>query len=74
MNYKQLYHILDYGQQLSCVGRNGCDIFYKKKRKKYKHALFSQIAIQLKFVLLTNTFPTWCIVNHEMDPLAYVNS
>ena len=41
--------MLDYGQQLSRVGRNGCGICYKKRRKKYKHALFSQIAIQLKF-------------------------
>ena len=49
-------------------------VCYKKRRKKYKHALFSQIAIQLKFFWLINTFPTWCIVNHEMDLLAYVNS
>ena len=46
----------------------------KGLRKIYKHALFTQIAMQLKFVWLINTFPTWCIVNHEMDPLAYVNS
>ena len=41
--------------------------------KKCKHALFTQIVIQLKFVWLINinTFPTWCIVTHEMDPLAY---
>ena len=45
-----------------------------ERRKKYKHALFTQIAIHLKFVWLINTFPTWCIINHEMDPLAYVNS
>ena len=47
------------------MGRNGCVICYKKRRKKYKHALFSQIAIQLKFFWLINTFPTWCIVSHE---------
>ncbi len=74
MKYKQLYHILEYGQHLSCVGRNGCGTCYKKMRNKYKRALFTQIAIQLKFVWLINTFPTWCIVNDEMDPLAYVNS
>ena len=48
------------------MGRKGCDISYKKRRKKYKHALFSQIAIQLKFCWLINTFPTWYIVNHEI--------
>ncbi len=72
MKYKQLYHILDYGQHLSCGGRNGCGICYKKRRKKFKHALFTQIAIQLNFLGLINTFPIWCIVNHEMDPLAYL--
>ncbi len=74
MKYKQLYHILDYGQHLICGGRNGCGICYKKRRKKFKHALFTQIAIQLKLFWLINTFPTLCIVNHEMDPLACVNS
>ena len=74
MKYKQLYHILDYGQHLSCGGRNECGICYKKRRKKFKHALFTQIAIQLNFFWLINTFPTWCIANHEMDPLACVNS
>ena len=74
MKYKQLYHILDYEQHLSCEGRNLCGIFYKKRRKKFKHALFTQIAIQLIFFGLINTFPSWCIVNHEMDPLACVNS
>ena len=59
---------------LSCVGRNACGICYKKRRKKYKHALFTQIAIHLKFVWLINTFPIWCIVNHKMNPRAYVNS
>ena len=49
MTYKQLYHILDYGQHLSCGGRNGCGICYKKRLKKFKHALFTQIAIQLSF-------------------------
>ena len=39
MKYKQLYHILDYGQHLSCGGRNECGICYKKRRKKFKHAL-----------------------------------
>ena len=33
----------------------------------------TQIDVQLKCVWLINTFPKWCIVNHEMDPLAYVN-
>ena len=74
MKYKQLYHILDYGQHLSCGGRNECGICYKKRRKKFKHALFTQIAIQPNFFWLINTFPTWCIANHEMDPLACVNS
>ena len=45
-----------YGQHLSCVGRNGCDIYYKKRRKKYKYALFSQIYIQLKFFLAHKHF------------------
>ena len=54
MKNKQLYHILDYGLHLSCVGRNGCGICCKKMRKKYKHALFTQIAIQLKFVCLAH--------------------
>ena len=45
MTYKQLYHILDYGQHLSCGGRNRCGICYKKRRNKFKHALFTQIAI-----------------------------
>ena len=49
MTYKQLYHILDYEQHLSCGGTNGCGICYKKMRKKFKHALFTQIAIQLNF-------------------------
>ena len=74
MTYKQLYHILDYEQHLSCGGTNGCGICYKKMRKKFKHALFTQIAIQLNLFGLINTFPSWCIVNHEMDPLAFVNS
>ena len=74
MTYKQLYHILDYGQHLSCGGGNGCGICYKKRPKKIKHALFTQIAIQLNCFGLINTFPTWCIVNHDMDPLACVNS
>ena len=65
MKHKQLYHILDYGKK-----RSG--ICYKKMRKKYKHAVFIQIAIQL--LLLINTFPTWCIVNREIDPLAYGHS
>ena len=65
---------LAFPMPLSWVGRNGCGICYKKRRKQYKHALFTQIAIQLKFLWLINTFPTWCIVNHEMDLLAYVNS
>ena len=72
MKYKQLYHILDYGQHLSCGGRNGCGICNKKRRKKFKHALFTQI--QLNFVWFINTFPTWCIVNNEFDPLARVHS
>ena len=74
MKYKQLYHILDYGQHLSCGGRNEWGICYKKRRRKFKHALFAQIAIQLNFFWLINTVPTWCIANHEMDPLACVNS
>ena len=49
MKYKQLYHILDYGQHLICGGRNGWGICYTKRRKKLKHALFTQIAIQLNF-------------------------
>ena len=51
IKYKQLYHILNYGQQLSCVGRNGCVICYKKRL-----ALFSQIVIQLKFCLAHKHF------------------
>ena len=31
------------------------------KRKNVKHALCTQIAIQLKFVWLTNTCPTWTV-------------
>ena len=75
MTYKQLYHILDYEQHLA-VGEETdvVAICYKKRRKKFKHALFTQIAIQLNFFGLINTFPSWCIVNHEMDPLACVNS
>ena len=48
-------------------------MFYKKMHKKNMR-YNNQIAIQLKFVWLINTFPTWGIVNNEMDPLAYVNS
>ena len=71
---KRLYHILDYGQQLlSFGGRNGCGICYKKRRNKFRHAPFTQIAVQLKFIWLINTIPTWCIVNHEMGSLACVN-
>ena len=74
MTCKQLYHILDYEQHLSCGGTNGCGICYKKRRKKFKHALSTQIAIHLNFFGLINTFPPWCIANHEMNPLACVNS
>ena len=60
----------------SLEGREETDVVFaiRKCITKYKHVLFTQIAIQLKFVWPINTFPTWCIVNHEMDPLAYVNS
>ena len=75
MEYKQLYHMLDYGQQLSCVGRNGCGICYKKRGNNTNIcAIYPNCYIQLKFVWLINSFPTWCIVTHEMDPLVYVNS
>ena len=58
------------GEETDVVG----PICYKKRRKKYKPALFTQIAIQLNLFWLINTFPSWCIVNDEMDPLACVNS
>ena len=74
MTYKQLYHILDYGQHLSCGGETDGVFAIRKGVNKFKHALFTQIAIQLNLFWLINTFPTWCIVNHEMDPLACVNS
>ena len=75
MKHKQLYHILDYVQHLgrSCVGRNGCGIRYKKRLKNTNVCyLLKLLFSSWKFVWLINTFPTWCIVNHEMDSLVYV--
>ena len=69
MKYKQLYHILDYvGEETDVVfairkGVNNSNMRYLPK------LLFSSILFWL-----INTFSTWCIVNHEMDTLACVNS
>ena len=68
MAYKQLYQFFYYGQHVCCGGETDVAFAIRKGIKKWKHALLTQIAIQLKFVCLINT---WCIINHEMDPVRW---